>query len=93
MLLRGADYLRSQMTKDASVTQDMEVVTQKVLFCNTSFIREFKNCVPNDYDSLMNGPETDQKRRFNKIMKDISENEVVLIPFYPEINNPNDGSD
>ena len=60
VLLRGQDYIRQQMTKDANnITQDMEVVTQKVLFCNTSFIREFKNCVPQDYDNLMNGPETD----------------------------------
>ena len=72
------------------MTQDMDVVTQKVLFCNTGFIREFKNCVPVDYDSLMNGPETDQKRRFTKILKDIAENDVVLIPFYPEVNNPNE---
>ena len=38
----------------------------------------------------MNGPETDQKRRFTKILKDIAENDVVLIPFYPEVNNPNE---
>lgn len=66
------------------------MTTQKVLFCNTNFIREFKSCVPTDYDALMEGPETDQKRKFTKMMKDISENEVVLIPFYPEVNNPNE---
>ena len=91
VLLRAQDFLRSQITKDATTTGDAEpVVTQKVLYCNTSFIREFKNCVPHDYDDLMNGPETDQKRRFTKILKDITDNEVVLIPFYPEVNNPNE---
>ena len=32
----------------------------------------------------MNGPETDQKRKYEQILKDIIENDVVLIPFYPE---------
>lgn len=32
----------------------------------------------------MNGPETDQKRKYEKILLDIQANEVVLIPFYPE---------
>lgn len=91
VLLRAQDFLRSIVTKDANTTpQDFEVATQTVLYCNTSFIRDFKNCVPNDYESLMNGPETDQKRRFAKILKDVAEHDVVLIPFYPEINNPNE---
>ena len=91
VLLRAQDFLRSIVTKDANTTpQDFEVATQTVLYCNTSFIRDFKNCVPNDYESLMNGPETDQKRRFSKILKDVAEHDVVLIPFYPEINNPNE---
>ena len=57
---------------------------QKVLFCNTNFIRDVKNCAPHDYDMLKNGPETEQKRKYEKIIKDITENDVVLIPFYPE---------
>ena len=32
---------------------------------------------------MMDGPETDQKRKYEKILKDITEHEVVLIPFYP----------
>ena len=42
------------------------------------------NCQPTDYDAMKNGPETDRKRRYEKIIKDICENEVVLIPYYPE---------
>ena len=91
VLLRAQDFLRSQISKDTNTTPaELELHTQSVLYCNTSFIREFKNCVPNDYESLMNGPETDQKRRFNKILKDVAEHDVVLIPFYPEVNNPNE---
>ena len=60
MLLRAQDYLKAQMTPGSSATADYEqLVTQKVLYCNTKFIREFKSLVPNDYDELMNGPETD----------------------------------
>ena len=38
----------------------------------------------------MNGPETDHKKKYEKILKDIIANEVVLIPFFPE---PNDQSE
>jgi len=56
-----------------------------VLYCNTNFLRELMNCAPNDSDSFLNGgPETDQQRKYHKIIKDICDNEVVLIPYYPE---------
>jgi len=55
-----------------------------VLYCNTNFLREIKNCAPNDYDLLKDGPETDQKRKYEKIIKDITDHEIVLIPFYPD---------
>ena len=54
------------------------------MYCNTNFIRDLKNCQPTDYDSLRSGPETDQKRKYEKIMKDFAEHEIVLIPFYPD---------
>ena len=55
-----------------------------MLFANTNFLRDLKNCAPNDYDLLKDGPETDQKRKYEKIIKDITDHEVVLIPFFPE---------
>ena len=55
-----------------------------MLYCNTNFIRELINCAPTDYDALRRGPETDQKRKYEKIIRDITDNEVVLIPYYPE---------
>ena len=48
------------------------------------------NCAPNDYDSFRAGPETDQKRKYDKIIKDICDNEVVLIPYYPERTSSSD---
>ena len=81
VLLRSNDFLKQQQNAQAS---NLTVATQKVLFCNSNFIRDLKNCAPADYEALMDGPETDQKRRYQKIIKDITDNEVVLIPFYPE---------
>lgn len=47
------------------------------------------NCAPSDYDEMLNGPETDQKRKYEKFIKDICDHEVVLIPYYPERNSNN----
>ena len=33
---------------------------------------------------MVKEPETDQKRKYQKIIKDICESDVVLIPYYPE---------
>ena len=38
----------------------------------------------------MNGHDTEQKKKYEKILKDIIANEVVLIPFFPE---PSDQSE
>lgn len=47
-------------------------------------MRDLKNCSPVDFDALQAGPETDQKRKYEKIIRDITDHDVVLIPFYPE---------
>lgn len=58
----------------------------KVLYCNTNFIRDLRNCAPDDYAQLrMQSPKTDKQRaKYEKILNDINDNDVVLIPFYPE---------
>jgi len=55
-----------------------------VLLSNTNFIRDLIKCSPQDFEALHNWPEMDQKRKYEKIIKDITDNEVVLIPYYPE---------
>ena len=84
VLLKANDFLRNQNFD----TQQLE--TQKVLFCNTNFIRELTNCAPEDYDALMAGADTTQKKRYEKIIKDITENDIVLIPYYPERTSASD---
>ena len=84
VLLRANEYIKQQQANGTMQEQMPQLDTQKVLFCNTNFIRELKNCQPDDYELLMNGPDIDQKRKYEKILKDIHANEVVLIPFYPE---------
>lgn len=84
VLLRANDFLKMQLTSGTVQSPITAMAAQKVLFCNTNFIRDVKNCAPQDYDLLKNGPETDQKRKYEKIIKDITDNDVVLIPFYPE---------
>ena len=57
---------------------------QKVLYGTTNFLSELNNCTPSDYDVMRNGPETDKKRMFEKMNKEICESDVVLIPYYPD---------
>ena len=85
VLLKANEFLKMQSTSGGENDQIEALGTQKVLFCNTSFMRDLKTCAPVDYDALRAGPETDQRRKYEKIIKDITDNEVVLIPFFPEV--------
>ena len=58
VLLKANDYLKAQSTAGA-IGNIESLATQKVLYCNTNFIRELFNCTPPDYDALRRGPETD----------------------------------
>ena len=84
VLLKANDFLKVQQHTTDAQQEIHTLATQKVLYGNTNFLREIMNCQPTDYDAMKNGPETDRKRRYEKIIKDICENEVVLIPYYPE---------
>ena len=85
MLLSRNEYIKKQAANDGgAIAKPVVFDTQKVLYCNTKFIRDVINCSPIDYDSLMQGPDTDQKRKFTKIISNITEHEVILIPYYPE---------
>ena len=84
VLLRRIDYIKLQSKDGGTMAKPVVFDTQKVLYCNTKFIRDIVNCTPNDVDALMQGPETDQKRKFTNIIRNITEHEVVLIPYYPE---------
>ena len=85
LLLRANEYIKQQKTGVTTPQVQLDLVkTKKVLYCNSNFLRELKNCQPNDYEKMMNEPETDQKRKYEKILKDITDNDVVLIPFFPE---------
>jgi len=84
VLLKANDFLKVQQHTTGEQAQMHTLATQKVLFSNTNFIRDLIKCAPQDFEALHNGPETDQKRKYEKIIKDITDNEVVLIPYYPE---------
>ena len=56
VLHRANDYLKMQATAGANQANPPEVselATKKVLYCNTNFIRDLKNCAPVDYDALI----------------------------------------
>lgn len=59
VLLKANDFLKAQQTAGENSEIIEALATQKVLFCNSNFIRELKNCTPVDYDELKAGPETD----------------------------------
>lgn len=59
--------------------------SQKVLFCNTNFIRDLKACAPIETDDFEEEhADLESQRKYEKIIKDIVESDVVLIPYYPE---------
>jgi len=87
VLLKANEFLKVQMHTTPELVQNHTLATQKVLYANTKFLRDLMACAPSDYDEMLNGPETDQKRKYEKCIKDICDNEVVLIPYYPERNS------
>lgn len=38
---------------------------------------------PDDFAEFQAGPDTAQKRKYEQLIRDVSENEIVLIPFFP----------
>ena len=55
VLHRANDYLKMQATAGANSNPNeiTELATKKVLYCNTNFIRDLKNCAPVDYDAMI----------------------------------------
>ena len=53
VLHRANDYLKMQSTAGGNANEITELATKKVLYCNTNFIRDLKNCAPVDYDAMI----------------------------------------
>ncbi len=56
----------------------------KVLYCNSSFIRDLQSCAPSEYEPNKKGSLTAMQRKYDRILKSVIENDIVLIPYYPQ---------
>ena len=91
-LLKASDYIKSQSNNSASAAQSLAPQVallkkvSKVLYCNTNFIRDLRLCSPENYEQLrLETPKTNaQRAKYEKILNDINDHDLVLIPFYPE---------
>ena len=94
-LLKASDYIKSQSNNSASAAQSLAPQVallkkvSKVLYCNTNFIRDLRLCSPENYEQLrLETPKTNaQRAKYEKILNDINDHDLVLIPFYPEQSN------
>ena len=62
------------------------VTAEKVLYCNSNFVRKLRQINPEDFDSdgARSNNSSPTKAEYTKIMTSINESDVVLIPFFPD---------
>ena len=82
VLQKVKEFFRNQQTPGGSSTGETAAI--KVLYGNSNFIRDLKQVMP-DLDDLNDfGGDSPQKVKYQKIMKDVVESNVVIIPFFPD---------
>ena len=84
MLLKANDYFKAQQTATPEATAMQALATQKVLYTNTKFLQELIKYAPADYEEMTTGAATDERRKYERMVQDVCQHDVVLIPYFPE---------
>jgi hypothetical protein len=56
--------------------------TDKVLYCNSNFIRKLRDCQKKSLDNTLN--DTKVQNDYNEMIQDLIDNDTILIPFFPD---------